>query len=101
MLSSERCVASLLATTETAHGRPPGSGTTLVVDPERDGTGSVTCYASGRPHDVEPSFDDIAVLTHPAWRKRRLGALTVHEFIRHRQAEDRGLRAGSSVASHR
>jgi len=211
MLPSERYVASLLAAAETAHGRPLGSGTTLVVDPGRDGTGSATCYptphasivwcdasvverlagvessrplsaeefvaaaadlgatllgyglnhvldgapqrpdadlgdlvvrhigiddvppismlddliaacdeddveeadldrdhldptftllvvpdgtiaayASGRPHDVEPSFDDIAVLTHPAWRGRRLGALTVHEFIRHRQAEDRG-----------
>lgn len=210
MLPSERYLASLLAAAETADGRPLGSGTTLVVDPERDGTGSATCYptphasivwcdpsvlerlasiessrvlsaeefvavaedlgamlvgygrnrvldgdprrpdadladlviqhvgtddtppismldgliaacadddveeadldldhldptftllvtpdrtiaayASGRPHDVETSFDDIAVLTHPAWRGRRLGALAVHEFIRKRRAEDR------------
>jgi GNAT superfamily N-acetyltransferase len=210
MSPSERYLASLLAAGETAHGRPLGSGTTLVVDPERDGTGSATCYptphasivwcdpsvlvrlasiessrtlsaqefaaaaadlgamlvgygrnrvldgdprrpdadlgdlvvrhvgtgdappismldgliaacddddveeadldldhldptftllvtpdgtiaayASGRPYDVEPSFDDIAVLTHPAWRGRRLGALAVHEFIRQRQAEGR------------
>ena len=210
MLPSERYVASLLAAAETAHGRALGSGTTLVVDPGRDGTGSATCYptphasvvwcdptvlarlapiessralsaeefvaaadalgaalvgfgrirvldgdvrrpdadvgglvvrhvgvddappilmlddligacddddveeadldldhldptftllvtpddmiaafASARPHEVEPSFDDIAVLTHPAWRGRRLGALAVHEFIRHRRPEGR------------
>jgi GNAT superfamily N-acetyltransferase len=210
MSPSERYLASLLAAAETEHGRALGSGTTLVVDPERDGTGSATCYptprasivwcdarvferlasiessralsaeefvvaaedlgamlvgygrnrvldseprrpdadlgdlvvrhlgtrdappismldgliaacddddveeaeldldhldptftllvtpdgtiaayASSRPHHVEPSFDDIAVLTHPAWRGRRLGALAVHEYIRRRQVEGR------------
>ena len=196
MLPSERYLASLLAEAKTMQGRPLGSGTTLVVDPEREGTGSATCYptphasivwcdasvverlapvessrplsaeefvaaagdlgaalagygrnrvldgdpqrpaadpgdlvvrhvaaddaaliplldemaaacdeddveeadldldqldptytllvtpggtvaayASGRPYVGEPSFDDIAVLTHPAWRGRRLGLL--------------------------
>ena len=58
---------------------------TLLVAPD----GTIAAYASGRPHDIEPSFDDIAVLTHPAWRGRRLGALAVHEFIRQRRAEGR------------
>jgi predicted GNAT family acetyltransferase len=210
MLPSERYLDSLLAAAEKAHGQPLGSGTTLVIDPERDGTGSATCYptphasivwcdarvrerlasiessramsaeefvaaatdlgavllgyartrvldsdprrpvaesgdlvvrhvgtgddppmsmlidliaacddddlykadldldhldpaftvlvtsdgtiaayASARPQEFDPSFDDIAVLTHPAWRGRRLGALAVHEFIRHRHAEGR------------
>jgi L-amino acid N-acyltransferase YncA len=56
---------------------------TLLVTPD----GTIAAYASARPHDLDPCFDDIAVLTHPAWRGRRLGALAVHEFIRHRRAQ--------------
>jgi GNAT superfamily N-acetyltransferase len=210
MLPSDCYLAALLAEAESAHGRPLGPGTTLVVDPVRDGTGSATCYptphasivwcdrgvfdrlasiesavpmsaeafvaaatdlgaallglghnrvldgdprrpdadlgslvvrhfgtsdappmsmldgliaacsddeveaadldldhldptytllvsrngtiaayASARPSDFEPSFDDIAVLTHPEWRGRRLGALAVHEYIRHRHTQGR------------
>ena len=210
MLPSERYLGSLLAAAERAHGRPLTSGTTLVIDPERNGTGSATCYptphasivwcdegvrdrlapiessksisaeefvaaatglgavllgyartrvldgeprrptadpgdlavrhvdpgddapmsmlhdliaacdeedvayadldldhldpsftvlvtsegtiaayASAQPHDLDPAFDDIAVLTHPAWRGRQLGALAVHEFIRHHRAQGR------------
>ena len=211
MLPSERYFAALRAAAETAHGRPLGSGTTLVVDHERAGTGSASCYptpdasivwcdrsllerlapiesssttlsaeefivataalgavlvgygrirtldgdlrrpaadlgdlivrhvavgdtppismlagliaacddddieeadldldhldptltlliaahgtiaayASSRPHEIVGDFDDIGVLTHPAWRGRRLGALAVYEYIRRRQAEGR------------
>ena len=210
MLPSERYFASLLAAAETAHGRPLGPGTTIVVDPERVGTGSASCYptpytsivwcdpsllerlapiessktlsaeefivatdalgavlvgygrirtldgdlrrpgadlgdlivrhvgvgdaapismldsliaacddddieeadldldhldptltlliaadgtiaayASSRPHDILADFEDIGVVTHPAWRGRRLGALAVYEHVRRRRAEGR------------
>jgi len=56
---------------------------TLVVAPD----GSIAAYASARPADLDPSFDDIAVLTHPARRGRRLGAFAVHEFVRRRVAD--------------
>jgi GNAT superfamily N-acetyltransferase len=49
----------------------------LVVAPD----GTIAAYASARPHEVASSCDDIGVLTHPAWRGRRLGALAVHELI--------------------
>jgi len=58
---------------------------TLLVTPE----GTIAAYASARPIVVDSSFDDIAVLTHPAWRGRRLGALALCEFIRQRQTEGR------------
>ena len=58
---------------------------TLLLTPH----GTIAAYASARPHDVMASFDDIAVLTHPEWRGRRLGALAVHEFIRRRRPEGR------------
>lgn len=225
MVPSERYVAALLAAAEAAHGGPIGPGTTLVVDPQRLGTGTATCYptprgaivwcdalvrdrlapveaspalaaeefvaaatelgahlvgygrnrvldtdprrpqadlddlvvrhvglgepppiamlggliaacdaddldaadldldhldprstlvvsagstiaayASGRPADIDPSFDDIAVLTHPAFRGHRLGALAVHEFARARRSEGRHLLyrcAVENVASDR
>jgi GNAT superfamily N-acetyltransferase len=208
MLASEHYLASLLAVVETAHGGTPGSGTTIVVDSARVGTGSASCYptpygsfvrcdpsllerlaplesahamsadefvlataalgavpvgygrirtldgdlrrpdanlgdlvvrhvgvdddppismledliaacddqdieeadldldhldptftllvaadgtiaahAGSRPHDVLADFDDIAVLTHPAWRGHRLGALAVYEYVRRRRTE--------------
>jgi GNAT superfamily N-acetyltransferase len=210
MNPSERYVASLLAAAETEHGRPLGPGTTIVVDPERAGTGSASCYptpytsivwcdpsllerlapiessktlsaeefvvaadalgavlvgygrirtldgdlrrpdadlgdlivrhidvgdaapismldsliaacddddieeadldldyldptltlliaadgtiaayASSRPHDLLVDFEDISVVTHPAWRGRRLGALAVYEHVRRSRAEGR------------
>jgi GNAT superfamily N-acetyltransferase len=58
---------------------------TLLVTPD----GTIAAYASSRPHEVLADFDDIAVLTHPAWRGRRLGALAVHEYVRGRRAEGR------------
>jgi GNAT superfamily N-acetyltransferase len=51
--------------------------------------GTIAAYASSRPHDILADFDDIGVLTHPAWRGRRLGALAVYEYVRRRRAEGR------------
>jgi GNAT superfamily N-acetyltransferase len=53
--------------------------------------GTIAAYASGRPHELDPLLDDVAVLTHPEWRGRRLGALAVYEFVRRRQSEGRRL----------
>ncbi len=44
-------------------------------------TGSIAAYAAARPSGIDASFDDLAVLTHPAFRRRRFGAFVVHEFI--------------------
>lgn len=60
---------------------------TLVIAPD----GTIVAYASARPLAIDPSFDDIAVLTHPDWRGRRLGAFAVHEFIRRRSAEGQSM----------
>lgn len=58
---------------------------TVLVTPDE----TIAAYASARPHDLAPSCDDIGVLTHPAWRGRRLGALAVHEFIDQHRTEGR------------
>ena len=56
-----------------------------------DETGSIASYASGRPWAMDPDFDDIAVITHPDHRGRRLGAVAVAEFARRRQLAGRML----------
>lgn len=56
-----------------------------------DRTGSIASYASGRPWAMDPDFDDIAVITHPDHRGRRLGAIAVAEFARRRQPAGRML----------
>lgn len=53
------------------------------------GQGAITAYAGSRPHGIVAEFDDIGVLTHPAWRGRRLGARAVYEYIRRRRADGR------------
>lgn len=50
--------------------------------------GRIVAYAGARPADFSDDFDDIAVLTRPDARRRGLGALVVHEFVRHRRDED-------------
>lgn len=47
--------------------------------------GAVAAYASARPSEYNPTFDDIGVLTHPEFRGRRLGARAVYEYITMRQ----------------
>ncbi len=54
-----------------------------------DTAGSIASYASGRPWALDADFDDIAVITHPDHRGRRLGAIAVAEFARRRQRAGR------------
>jgi GNAT superfamily N-acetyltransferase len=51
---------------------------TLLLAPDAH----VTVFAGGRPHGLLEDYHDIGVLTHPAWRRRGLGALAVHELVR-------------------
>ena len=63
-----------------------GSATASIVGTETaDVDGAET---SDLDAGLDSGFDDIAVLTHPAFRGRRLGALAVHEFVRHRRARE-------------
>jgi len=54
-----------------------------------DTAGSIASYASARPWAMDEDFDDIAVITHPDHRGRRLGAIAVAEFARRRQQAGR------------
>jgi len=54
-----------------------------------DTAGSIASYASARPWAMDADFDDIAVITHPDHRGRRLGAIAVAEFARRRQQAGR------------
>lgn len=54
-----------------------------------DAAGSIASYASARPWAIDADFDDIAVITHPDHRGRRLGAAVVAEFSRRRQQAGR------------
>ncbi len=45
-----------------------------------DASGEVAAYASGRPWEYGPDFDDIGVVVHPAFRRRGLGARVVHDY---------------------
>lgn len=54
--------------------------------------GRIAAYASARPSEFDDGFDDIAVLTRPEFRGRRLGALAVYEFVRRRQDLEIGRR---------
>ncbi len=65
-----------------------------------DETGSIASYASGRPWALDADFDDIAVLTHPDHRGRRLGAAVVAEFARRRQRSGRLLLYNHNVENH-
>ncbi len=56
-----------------------------------DENGSIASYASGRAWRLDADFDDVAVLTHPEHRGRRLGAVAVAEFARRRRAVGRML----------
>ncbi|MEM9610036.1 MAG: GNAT family N-acetyltransferase [Actinomycetota bacterium] len=56
-----------------------------------DGDGTITSYASGRPFDLAAAFDDIAVITHPDHRGKRLGAVVVGEYCRVRQPAGRRM----------
>lgn len=49
---------------------------------------TMVAYGSGRPYGDASAFDDIGVLTHPAHRRRGLGAHVVAEFIERRIASD-------------
>lgn len=61
--------------------------------------GSIASYASGRHWWLDADFDDIAVLTHPDHRGRRLGAFTVAEYVRRRQAGGRLMFYNCDVAN--
>jgi GNAT superfamily N-acetyltransferase len=56
-----------------------------------DAAGSIASYASARPWALDAGFDDIAVITHPDHRGRRLGAVVVAEFCRRRQRAGRTM----------
>lgn len=49
---------------------------------------TMAAYASGRPYDDTPDFDDIGVLTSTEYRRRGLGARAVAEFVERRVASD-------------
>ncbi len=54
-----------------------------------DGDEQIISFASARPWEIDPGFDDIGVLTHPASRGRRLGAAVVSHFAARLQAAGR------------
>lgn len=51
--------------------------------------GSIASYASGRDWWMDADFDDVAVITHPDHRGRRLGAVVVAEFAKQRMSAGR------------
>ena len=73
-----------------------------------DDTGAIASYSSVRPWEIAPEFDDIAVITHPEHRRKRLGAVVVGELAARRLAEGRELlyscgidNAGSNAVAER
>ena len=48
--------------------------------------GEIAAYASGRPFQFGPDFDDIGVVVHPSYRRRGLGAQVVHDYAAARRS---------------
>ncbi len=51
--------------------------------------GEIASFASARPWEVGPRFDDIGVITHPDHRGHRLGSQVVAELCRRQQSAGR------------
>lgn len=50
--------------------------------------GVIAAYAAARPSEIDDTFEDIAVLTRPSFRRRGLGAAAVFEFVSARTVDD-------------
>ena len=70
------CAPELVERVWSLEGPVPLTGERFVDDDQR-----VIAYASGRPWRLDPDFDDIGVLTHPAHRGHRLGAAVGFEIV--------------------
>ncbi len=58
---------------------------------------TIAAFSSVRPWSIDPAFDDIAVITHPAHRQRGLGAAVVSALSSQQQAVGRLLFYGCDV----
>ena len=62
-----------------------------------DETGAIAALSSVRPWSIDPTFDDIAVITHPHHRRRGLAAGTVAAISAQQQSAGRLLFYGCDV----
>ncbi len=65
-----------------------------------DGSGALAAYASARRWFFDASFDDVAVITHPAHRGHGLGTAAVAALSQRRQRSGRTMFYGCNVENH-